>query len=143
MHAIKHLFHINAKRAEVYNALASIEKIQQWWTVQTTGNASPGGIIQFRFGNYGGPDMKVLESVPGEKVVWECVSDPHWMGHILSFQLDENEGKTRVRFSHEGWKEQNDFYAVCSFSWALYLQSLRQLCQTGKGEAFGSENYKR
>jgi uncharacterized protein YndB with AHSA1/START domain len=127
MHAIKHLFHISAKRTEVYNALTSIEKLQQWWTVQTSGNAAKDGIIQFRFGNHGGPDMKVLETIPGEKVSWECIEDTHWKGHTFSFQLDENEGKTRVRFSHDGWKEQNDFYAVCSFSWALYLQSLRQL----------------
>ena len=37
----------------------------------------------------------------------------------------------------------NDFYAACSFSWSRYLESLRQFCQTSKGEAFESEGYRR
>jgi uncharacterized protein YndB with AHSA1/START domain len=144
MHSIKHLFHINAPRNEIYKAIASVEGLQNWWTVQTTGDASIGGVLQFRFASHGGPDMKVTEAKPDEKISWECVESKHgWTGTTFLFLLDDNEGKTRVRFSHNGWKEQDDNYAACSFSWARYMESLRQYCQSGKGEAFGSETYKR
>ncbi|MBI3259882.1 MAG: SRPBCC domain-containing protein, partial [Ignavibacteriae bacterium] len=63
--------------------------------------------------------------------------------HIFTFDLDENDGKTRVRFSHSGWPEQDDFYANCAFSWGRYMESLRQLCQTGRGEAYGSVGYRK
>lgn len=141
-HSIKHLFHINALRGDVFNAISTIGGLSNWWTKATSGSASKGGVIQFRFGDVG-PDMKVKEMQPNESIAWECVASPHgWVGHTLTIRLDENEGKTRVRFSHDGWAVQDDFYAICNFTWGRYMESLRQFCQTGKGEAFGSEGYR-
>jgi uncharacterized protein YndB with AHSA1/START domain len=143
-YAIKHLFHINAKRSDVFKAISTIEGLANWWTVHTTGSVDVEGIIKFRFGEHGGPDFKVLEIKPNESITWQCVESTHgWEGHTLKIQLDENAGKTRVRFSHSGWAEQDDNYAGCCFSWSLYMVSLRQLCQTGKGEPFGGEGFKR
>jgi len=142
-HAIKHLFHINASRQDVFNAISSIKGLSNWWTADTNGNSDLGGIIQFRFATSGGPDMKVTEIIPGERVSWECVASPHgWLGHKFTFKLDENDGKTRVRFSHSGFPEEDDGYAICTFSWGRYMESLRQYCQTGNGEAFGSSGYR-
>ena len=88
--------------------------------------------------------MKVTAMEPNESVDWECVDGfPDWIGTKINFTLDINDGKTRLRFDHYNWKEANDFFAGCSFSWARYMESLRQLCQTGKGEAFGTEGYKK
>jgi uncharacterized protein YndB with AHSA1/START domain len=144
MPVIKNLFHIDAPKEKVYEALSTIEGLSNWWTKQTNGDSTPGGTIQFRFGDYGGPDMKVKDMILNESVTWECVSGPaDWIGTTFTFTLDENEGKTRVRFEHAGWKETNDFYASCSFTWGRYMESLRQYCQTGKGEAFGSEGYRK
>jgi len=64
------------------------------------------------------------------------------LGHIMKYDLDENNGKTRVRFTHDGFEEMDDFYANMNYSSAKYLESLRQYCQTGKGEAFGSSSYR-
>lgn len=142
-HSIKHLFHIDASIGKVFEAISTIEGLSNWWTVQTQGDASLGGTIQFDFGDFQGPKMKVSEEKPNEKLVWECTESAHgWIGHTFVFTLDENEGKTRVRFSHNGWDEQGDFYALCSFSWGRYMESLRQYCQTGSGEAFGSVGYR-
>ena len=141
-YAIKQLFHIDAPKESVFQAISTIEGLANWWTVQTEGDASVGGNIQFDFGDFEGPKMKVIETTPNEKVIWECVDSSHgWLGNTFVFQLDENEGKTRIRFSHNGWKEQEDFYSLCSFSWGRYMESLRQYCQTGIGQAFGSAGY--
>ena len=143
MPAIKHLFHINAPRQKVYDELTTIDGLAKWWTTQTSGESKPGGVIQFRFGEFGN-DMKVTGMKQNESVSWECIAGPaDWIGTTISFRLDDNEGKTRVRFEHGNWKEADDFYASCSFSWARYMESLRQLCQNGKGEAFGSAGYRR
>ena len=142
-YSIKHLFHINASKQKVYEAISTINGLANWWTVQTEGSAEVNEAIQFTFGEHDGPKVKVTESVPGEKVAWECLESTHgWTGNTFSFLLDENDGKTRVRFSHNGFNEQDDFYAICCFSWGRYMESLRQYCQTGKGEAFGSEGYR-
>ncbi len=144
MAAIKHLFHINAPREKVYKALSTIDGLAGWWTKDTTGESKVGGVIDFRFGGHGVNTMKVKELKENESVVWECIdSAPEWIGTVISFKLDENDGKTRIRFTHDNWKEAGDFYASCCFSWGRYMESLRQLCQTGKGEAFGSDNYRK
>jgi uncharacterized protein YndB with AHSA1/START domain len=141
-YSIKHLFHISAKRSAVYKALTTIEGLSSWWTRETTGNAEKGGVIKFRFAGQG-PDMKVIDTKTDESITWECVASPHgWVGNVITIKLDDNEGKTRVRFSHDGWQQQDDFYAICSFSWGRYMESLRQLCQAGKGEGFGTPGYR-
>lgn len=143
MTSIKHLFHINASPEKVYEALTTVEGLSKWWTKETSGDTKTGGVLQFRFGGQG-PDMKVKELKPNELVSWECVAGaPDWIGSGIHFKLDTNDGKTRVRFEHGGWKETGDFYASCSFSWARYMESLRQLCQTGNGEGFGNEAYRK
>ncbi len=143
-YSLKHLFHINAKREVVFKAISTLEGLSNWWTTDTKGESKISGIIQFRFGAFGGPDMKVTECIANEKIQWQCVSDEHgWLGHHFTFLLDENEGKTRVRFTQDNWADNGDFYAHCCFSWGRYLESLRQYCQTGTGEAFGSDTYKK
>jgi uncharacterized protein YndB with AHSA1/START domain len=142
MFVIKHLFHINASKEKVFEAVTTIGGLSNWWTNKVSGDNAVGGIIEFRFGDFGGPGMKVKEIKSNELVTWECVGGPEeWLEHIFSFYLDSNENKTRVRFEQSGWKESGDFYASCNFSWGRYMESLRQFCQTGKGEAFGSEGY--
>lgn len=142
-YAIKQMFHIHASREKVFEAISTIHGLSNWWTTQTAGNSEIGGEIQFDFGTFKGPLMKVVELRPNEKLVWECAGSEHgWLGNRFIFELDENEAKTRIRFTHDGWTEQDDFYAQCCFSWGRYLESLRQYCQTGRGEAFGSEGYR-
>jgi len=137
MTAIKHLFHIAVPQEQVYNAISTIEGLKSWWTTQTTGESTPGGTIAFRFNGFG-PDFKVTGQTENNSVSWECVAGfDDWIGTTITIRLDQNEGKTRVRFEHGGWAEATDNYAACSFSWGRYLESLRQYCQTGAGVPFG------
>ncbi|MEB3346976.1 SRPBCC domain-containing protein [Aquimarina gracilis] len=139
-YSIKHLFHINTSLSKVYEAISTIEGLSNWWTIQTKGNTALNETIQFDFGGTKGPTMKVIKLEPAKEIVWQCIASPHgWKDHIYTFSLDKNEGKTRVQFSHSGWKESNDFYAHCNFTWGRYLESLRQYCETGRGAASGSE----
>ena len=61
---------------------------------------------------------------------------------LFKYDLDENDGKTRVRYTYEGFSEMNDSYSNMNYSSGKYLESLRQFCQTGIGEAYGSSNYR-
>lgn len=117
-YSIQHLFHINASKEKVFEAISTLKGLSNWWTVETTGKTFIGGIIQFRFASSGRPYMKVADMKASEKVSWEWVENNHgWKRHTFTFVLDENDGKTRVCFSHDGWAEQDDNYAACSFSW--------------------------
>jgi uncharacterized protein YndB with AHSA1/START domain len=124
----------------VYAALTTIEGLASWWTEDTKGDESVGGVLEFRFGEAGGFDMKALETRPGELVRWEVVDGPaEWIGTQIRFELRQEDGWTIVLFSHEGWKEPVEFMHHCSTKWATFLMSLKRLVETGKGEPFPYE----
>jgi hypothetical protein len=83
------------------------------------------------------------DEIKNEKITWEFIESSMPIESLrMSYELSENEGKTRVRFTFGDFNEQSDFYCNQNFSSAKYLESLRQFCQTGKGEAFGSDSYR-
>lgn len=119
---------------KVYDALTTVDGLAAWWTADTHGDAAPGGTIQFRFGDAGGFDMKVLDQRPNERVAWEVTEGPEeWIGTHVSFDLAQEDGYTIVLFKHEGWREPVDFMSHCSTKWATFLMSMKQLVETGAG----------
>ena len=131
---ILHKVGIKSSVADVYAALTNTEGLAGWWASNTTGEGNDvGGVLQFRFGP-GGIDMKVLELVPGKRIVWEVVDGPEeWLGTHVGWDLAQADDYTTVLFKHEGWKEPVDFMHHCSTKWAIFLMSLKQLIETGKG----------
>jgi uncharacterized protein YndB with AHSA1/START domain len=141
-HTIHHLLHINAPIDKVFTALSSIEELKLWYTTEVQGSSKLNEIIEFKFG---GVDFhtKVIELVTNEKIVMECVATSlPLVGQKVTYELDQNDEKTRVRFSQDGFDELDDFYANMNFSASKYLESLRQFCQNGTSEAFGSKGYR-
>src|SRR5689334_15534782 len=119
---------------DVYNALTTLKGLSGWWTTTTFGEADKvGGVIQFRF-NAGGFDMKVLELVPGKRVLWQVIDGPEeWIGTTVSFDIRQEAGWTIVLFKHAGWKEAVEFMHHCSTKWGVFLLSLKSLLETGTG----------
>ena len=140
---IKHLMHINASVEEVFSALSDIEKLSQWYTTSIKGKFEKDEIITFEFVNFAVFKFKVVALIFNKSVHIECV-ESEWenIGHVIKYDLEENGEKTRVRYYYEGFSEMDDAYANMNYSSGKYLESLRQFCQTGVGEAFGSANYR-
>lgn len=131
---IVHRIGVVGSPQDVYTALTTIDGLANWWTEDTEGDATPGGVIKFRF-IPGGFDMKVLETRPADLVRWEVVDGPdEWIGTHVRFDLKQEDDFTILLFRHEGWKEQVEFMYHCSTKWASYLLSLKKLVETGKGE---------
>jgi uncharacterized protein YndB with AHSA1/START domain len=124
---------------DVFRALTTVEGLSRWWTAETQGQSTVGGVLQFRFGN-GGFDMKVLELQPAKHVLWQVVDGPEeWLGTKVSFDLRQDGDWTLVFFKHEGWKEPVEFMHHCSTKWAVFLLSLKSLLEAGKGGAWPNE----
>ena len=141
-HTIYHLLHINSPKDQVFNALTSIEKLKLWYTTEVQGIFNLNEIIEFKFGSVDF-HTKIIDLVVNEKIVMECVATSlPLIGQKITYELDENDEKTRVRFSQDGFELLDDFYANMNFSASKYLESLRQFCQKGSSEAFGSKGYR-
>lgn len=140
MVSIVHRIGIRAPASDVFRALATIDGLAGWWTRSTSGDASLGGSITFRFLSASGDekgrfDMRVTELTPGRKVAWRVQDGPpEWVGTEVSFALAEQGGMTVVLFAHRGWREEVEFTAHCSTKWAVFLLSLRDLVERGAGQ---------
>ena len=140
---IKHLMHINAPKEKVFKALSEAEGLAQWYTTVVRGEFAIDKVVTFEFVNFAVFKFKIVGYVPNRSIHFECVAS-EWenIGHVMKYDLDENDGKTRLRYTYEGFSEMDDTYANMNYSSAKYLESLRQYCQNGKGEAFGSAAYR-
>lgn len=137
MPAIKHYLVIESSPQKVYEAITTRKGIANWWTLQTEIGDKIGDINVFDFGNRYHNEMEMTDLQPGKRVEWKClIGDKEWIGTNLVFELEEKNGETILRFEHNNWKDETDFFASCNFQWAYYLVSLKQYCQTGKGTPF-------
>ena len=137
MAEINHQVGIAGSAKAIYEALTTNEGLSHWWTHDTSGAGDVGSVIEFRF-NGSGPDFEVIELVPDSLVRWRhSGSVPEdWMGTEISFRLEETGKQTVVRFRHCKWKEATDFMAHCSTKWAVFLLSLKEAIETGRGRPF-------
>ena len=136
---IIHRIGIRAPAAEVYDALATAAGVGRWWTRDTTSTAPIGGTVNVPFRDQAGAeigqmDFEMTRLEPARTVHWRFISGPpEWHGTHVTFELAEDGGMTIVNFGHRNWKEPVEFMGHCSTKWAVFLLSLRELVETGRG----------
>jgi len=137
---IVHRVGFKAPIAKVYSALSTIEGLAGWWTSETSGDSSVGQTIDFRFRNLNGDllgemKMEVVSLETNKKVKWLCKTGPEeWIGTDLTFDLSQEGEYTILLFGHNNWREVVEFTAHCSTKWAIFLMSLKELVEVGKGK---------
>jgi len=137
---ILHRVGIKASLDDVYAALATRAGLAKWWTTDVRGENSPGATVQFRFGDIGGFDMKILELDSPNHVLWKVTDGPEeWIGTTIRWDLKQDGEWTILMFKHESWREPVDFMHHCSTKWAIFLMSLKTLLESGKGAPFPND----
>lgn len=126
---ILHRLTIDAPPERVHELAATKEGIQRWWTPHpVAGDDSVGGqlAVYFSDGERAAAVFEVLERTP-QRIVWRCVEGPSdWLDTRITFApKPRDDGGTTLLFSHEDWKQENEFMNGCSTNWAAYLMSLK------------------
>jgi hypothetical protein len=58
-----------------------------------------------------------------------------WNGTDIVFDISGNDGKTELRFTHEGLVPRFECYGSCSNAWGMLINgNLRKLITTGKSQ---------
>jgi uncharacterized protein YndB with AHSA1/START domain len=137
MAEIFHYIKINTATKTVYRALTKQEGLASWWTKDVTAEPKIGSIAEFVFGAHYHDKMRILSLIPNTLVEWECLAgDKEWVGTRLRFDLESHPEHTVLRFKHMNWQEVTDFFAQCNTIWGSYMISLKNYCETGKGNPF-------
>jgi uncharacterized protein YndB with AHSA1/START domain len=137
---IRHFVEIRSDADTVYRALTEQDGLSSWWTKQTVATPEVGGFAEFRFGEQYYNKFRITRLAPGSAVEWECLEgDPQWIGTTFMWLLEEKNGHTTLRFRHDKWREETDFFASCNYHWGYYIRSLKLYCETGEGYPFSPD----
>lgn len=133
-------FTVNQTAEDVFNA---INNVPAWWTENINGSSrQTGDEFDVRFGDVHYSRQRLVEVVPAKKIIW-LVTDSRlnflkdkneWTGTTIRFDINEQNGQTQVRFTHEGLVPGIECFDACSNAWSHYINgSLQSLLTTGKG----------
>ena len=134
-------FFVNQTPMELFNA---INNVRGWWQGEIEGSTDKlNDEFSYRMGDIHYSKQKVVELIPGKKVVW-LVTDSklnhftdksEWTGTKIIFDISEINNKTQLRFTHQGLIPEFECYNDCSNAWGQLIQkSLNSLVTTGKGK---------
>ncbi len=132
MESIFQVVQVKARPANVIKALTTQEGLEGWWT----NKVSETGQTHWRF-HFPGAYSKLFKITRADKeeVSWQCIEGtPEWVGTQVHFRLMEDGDDTALHFTHSGWKETTPLFGICNYHWALYMKSLKDLVETGKGQ---------
>jgi hypothetical protein len=124
-------------------AFDSINEVSGWWSENIEGNTEKlGDIFTMHSGNTF-VTMKIIESVPGKKIVWYVtdgylqfqVDRKEWNDTQMVFNISAEEDSVRITFTHVGLAPEVACYDICSKGWDRYFKgSLPLLIKEGMGQ---------
>jgi hypothetical protein len=117
-------------------AFDAINNVRAWWSGEIEGPTDePAKEFTYRYKEFHYSKHKITELIPDKKIVWlitestlNFVKDKNeWIDTKIIFDISEKEGKTQIRFTHEGLTPQLECFDACSNAWTGYItDSLRR-----------------
>ena len=140
-HGFTTSFTVDQTPNEVFNA---IKNVRGWWSGDIDGATDQlGAEWTYRYRDLHYSKQKIVELAPGKRVVWQVLDSylsfvkdkEEWNGTTITFDIDDKDGKTEVKFTHVGLAPEDECFEACSNAWGSYIKgSLRDLIATGKGQ---------
>ena len=128
----KELF-IKATPQRVFQALTEKEVLERWFLVKAELDLRPGGAIRFEWGPDAVEIGKILMCEPPHRLsyTWEAMEPSPT---TITFELTAENGGTRLRLTHTGMGEGEDwdsYYTSVNGGWSAHLADLTSWLETG------------
>ncbi len=127
----------------VQEAYDSINDVSKWWTEDLKGSSQTlNDEFTVRFGDVHVSTQKIVELIPGKKVVWlvtgsklNFIKDKsEWTNTKIYFEITSQGEKANIHFTHEGLVPDIECFNSCTKGWDYYFKgSLFKLLTEGKG----------
>jgi len=130
---------VNASAEE---AIKKISQVNLWWKKDFSGSAEKlNDKFKVLFGEPSFVDFVVSEFVPGKKLGWKVIDcylpwfqdKKEWNNTEVDFQLSEENGTTKIDFTHIGLVPEVECYDVCEKGWNGHFNNLVKFIDDGKG----------
>jgi hypothetical protein len=122
----------------------AINNVRGWWSGEIEGDTGRlDAEFTYRYKDVHRSKQRVTEFVPGKKVVWHvldselsfAIDKSEWNDTDIVFDISEKNGKTELRFTHEGLVPGFECYGSCSNAWGTLInENLRKLIRAGKSQ---------
>jgi uncharacterized protein YndB with AHSA1/START domain len=127
---LQHQITINAPAKHVHAAIAADAGLRSWWTADATVDQRIGGNAVFGFRQRRTVFRMTMVELAPNRITWACQGEPaDWTGTILTWTLTPSESGNVVCFTHSGWKEANEMFAICNTSWGALMHRLKAYCE--------------
>ncbi len=121
------------------DVFAAVNDVPAWWSGNpgVEGKTTEvGDEFTYRYEPHHVSKQKVIELIPGKKVVWRVVDSSinfvkdktEWTGTTITFDIARKGSKTELRFTHAGLTPDIECFDGCSDAWSSYIKgALREL----------------
>lgn len=134
MTSVRHRIGIRGTVSAIYDALTQPEGLSGWWSTTASGAQAVGQEIDLGFGGVLTLAFLIREMEPNRSLVLECPDGPGpWNQSRLSFTLEDAGEQVFLTLIHSSDEASDDTFLYFNTKWPLYLLSLRDLIETGKG----------
>jgi len=124
---IRHALQIAAAPDKTYPLVATAGGFEQWWAADVT---ESGGIVDLGFFNRSTVYRLRLEiDQPPTHAEWICESGKEWRGTRISFRLEVRGSSTLLRFTHEGWESETEYFTSCNTTWGELMFRLKSAAE--------------
>lgn len=137
---------VDATPQKVFDA---INNVRGWWSENIEGATDQlNSEFRYHYEDVHRATIKVTEMQAGKKVIWHVLDnyfkftkdEKEWKDTYVLFEISEQDGKTQLKFTHQGLVPDYECFQICQDAWTHYIQgSLKDLILTGKGNATPKE----
>ena len=106
-----------------------------WGTTETQGESAVGKKLEFWFYGKYLKEMLVTTLKDDELVRWSATerSDSDWVNTEIEWKSFREGDKTILHLRHSKWREDAIAFPQTSMHWVLFMLSLKEFVETGKG----------
>jgi hypothetical protein len=132
-YSIQGAFDASCSAASIKHWLETPEGLAGWWSDRVEGSAEKVG-DEFHVHFPSTPvvfDLRVTINSE-DAVEWFIPeSPPWWKGTTIRFDLSEDNGRTKLRFSHRGFEPSDPIIEVITPAWVRFLDNLVAVAESG------------
>lgn len=130
---IRHETEVDAPAARVFDVLTNPEEMNRWIATDAEVSLEQSGKYNLGW-MYEGVDAgasKIIDLIPDRRISVQTPDfGPEHPASVMTWELEENNGKTRVIFTHSGFADDADVSGVYG-GWRSFLNWVRSIAEYG------------